>query len=114
MHIQVEASATPSDKFPFRILHPFEDRRIPRVWKVSVNKHIKDYRTKADLDAIQRDGDRLTLENKNKKPRFLSLLISSFECKYAGTVKIKLNNLTITRSFRDVDAYHEAVIWVKP
>ena len=112
MYIQIEASATPADKYPFQIRSPFRDRRIPRLWKVSVNRHIKDFRAKADLDAIQLDGDKLTLQLKAKKPRFISILISSFTCKYAGTVKIKIDDQTVTREFRDVDAYHEATVWI--
>ena len=85
-----------------------------RFWKISVNKHLKDYKVGSTVTVERLPGGFARFKMRRPKGEFfIAILISAFPSvgvkPYHGTIIIDGKKY----SFQNVDAYHEAVIEVK-
>jgi hypothetical protein len=112
MKMRVEIQAT-NDGLPMFLARLNPHRDTYRQWKISLNKHIKDYKSKAHFEAHKRPGDSISFfVDPLKGSFFISILISAFPSvgvkPYHGTITVDGREY----KFRNVDAYHEAIIKV--
>lgn len=102
-----------NSKWPAFLTRHNPNRDLLRALKVSINKRISDYKALADFACGIEPARTIRFLMPTPKPPFnMSILISAFPSQgtapYHGTLKCKYGIYT----FKNTDAYHDAVIQI--